>query len=151
MKKVALMALIATLTLASCGKNTAPEVTGTSKTVAFKAMLPNDAAYMESAGTAKSIDLNTGDRATTLTATGLKVNTKYLAHYHMMGTASTTDACTSNGGVLNGTIGDAMSTDANGTLTLKGLQNIAALGGAAYINIHEAATPSIVPLCAPLT
>ncbi|OLV17817.1 hypothetical protein [Deinococcus marmoris] len=150
MKKIALMALIGTLALASCGKNTAPEVTGTSKTIAFKAMLPNDVAYKGSAGTAKYIDLSSGDRATTLTATGLKANTKYLAHYHLMGTASTTDACASNGSVLNGMIGDALTSDASGALTLKGLQNIAALNGAAYINIHEAAALSVVPLCAPL-
>ncbi|WP_415791722.1 hypothetical protein [Deinococcus saxicola] len=149
-EKFTSMALIGTLALASCNKNTAPEVTDTSKTIAFKAMLPNDAAYKGSAGTAKYIDLNTGDRATTLTATGLKADTKDLAHYHMMGIASTTDACASNGGVLNGMIGDAMMSDANGALTLKGLQNIAALGGAAYINIHEAAALSVVPLCAPL-
>ncbi len=149
MKKAALMALIGTLALASCNSNKAPEVTGTSKTAAFKAMLPNDVTYKSSAGSAKYIDLNNGDRATTLTATGLKPSTSYLAHYHKMGTASS-DACTSSGAVVGGTIGEAMMSDANGALTLKGLQNTAALSGATYINIHEAASLATVPLCAPL-
>lgn len=149
MKKAALLALIGTLALASCNKNAAPEVTGSSKTATFKAMLPNDVVYKSSAGTAKYIDLSNNDRATTLTATGLKPSTSYLAHYHAMGTASN-DACTSAGAVVGGTIGEAMMSDASGNLTLKGLQNKAALSGATYINIHEAASLATVPLCAPL-
>lgn len=149
MKKALIMALIGTLALASCNKTNTPEVSGTNKSVTFKMMLPADAIYKASAGTATYVDLTSKDRATTLTASGLKPNTSYLAHYHIMGTAST-DACKSAGDVLNGTIGTAMTSDANGALTLRGLQNTAALTGAAYINIHEAATPSVVPLCAPL-
>ena len=150
MKKAVLMALIGSLALASCNTKDTPDISGTSKTVAFKAMLPADATYKSSAGTAKYVDLTGDDRRTTLTATGLKPNTSYLAHYHLMGTADATDACKSSGAVVSGVIGTAMTSDANGAVTLKGFQSTASLKDAKYINIHEAADLSIVPLCAPL-
>lgn len=149
MKKAALLALIGTLALASCNRNAAPDITGTTKAASFKAMLPDDAAYKNAAGSGKYVDLTGGDRRTTLTATGLKANTSYLAHYHMMGSADATDPCKSNGDIVGGVIATA-NTDANGALTLKGFQNTDSLKNATYINIHEAANPSVVPLCAPL-
>ncbi|CAM4428814.1 hypothetical protein DEMA109039_19310 [Deinococcus marmoris] len=144
-----MLALIGSLALASCNRTTAPDVSGSTKSVTFKAMLPNDAVYKSSTGTGKYVDLTGGDRRTTLTAGGLKPSTSYLAHYHKMGTADATDPCKSSGDVVGGVIA-TMTSDANGALILKGFQTTDALKDAKYINIHEAASLATVPLCAPL-
>lgn len=143
MKKRTLLALVGTVALASC--NQAPDVSGKSVTKNFTDM--KLAGYTSPSGTAKYVDLNSGDRVTTLTVSGLKANTNYLSHYHLMGTAST-DACKSGGAVVGGVLGTATS-DASGTLTIKGLQSTAALKDAKYINVHEA-TGGAVPVCAAL-
>ncbi|MGM9322891.1 CHRD domain-containing protein [Deinococcus aquaticus] len=147
MNRLALLALVGTIALASC--NQAPDVSGKSVTKSFTDM--KLAGYTAPSGTAKYVDLNSGDRVTTLTVKGLLPNKAYLAHYHAMGTAST-DPCKSGGAVVpaNTMIGMTETTDANGNLTIKGLQATAALKDAKYINVHEASALANVPVCAPL-
>ncbi|WP_291431631.1 hypothetical protein [Deinococcus sp.] len=144
MKKLTLLALVGTVALSSC--NQAPDVSGKSVSKAFTDMKLSG--YTTPSGTAKYVDLNSGDRVTTLTLSGLKANTNYLSHYHKMGTAST-DPCKSGGEIVGGVLGTGTS-DANGKLTIKGLQSTADLKDAKYINVHEASALANVPVCAPL-
>lgn len=144
MKRALLFA--AALALTACG--TAPAVTGSNTSKTFRNM--ETAGYPQAAGTARLTDLSSGDRATTLTMTGLRANTAYVAHYHSRGTANATDVCRSNGPIVGGTIGGTFTSDASGNLTMRGLQALSALQGAAYINVHEAESLPTVPLCAPL-
>ncbi|GGR57482.1 hypothetical protein GCM10008959_19070 [Deinococcus seoulensis] len=146
MNRLALLALVGTIALASC--NQAPDVSGKSVTKSFTDM--KLAGYTAPSGTAVFVDLTGGDRRTTLTVKGLKANTDYLAHYHAMGTASTTDACKSNGAVVGGMIGMTTKSNASGDLVLKGFQLTADLKDAKYINVHEASALANVPVCAPL-
>ncbi|GAA5437509.1 hypothetical protein ACMT4L_14670 [Deinococcus sp. A31D244] len=154
MNRLALLALVGTIALASCNMNKAPDVTGTTKSVAFTAQLNSTAGsgYTGAAGTAKFVDLTGGDRRTTLTATGLKPGVNYIAHFHARGAAApaSTGDCASGGAVVGGMIGgDTLFTAAaDGTLTIKGFQSTADLSSAAYINIHEKAAASVIPLCA---
>jgi superoxide dismutase, Cu-Zn family len=54
--------------------------------------------------------------------------------------------------VTDGMIGGmSVTSDANGSVTIKGLNTTANIANATYINIHEAAAPSVIPLCADLT
>lgn len=154
MKRTLFLALVGSLALASCNRVKVPDVTGVTVTKDFTSQLDEAAGYPADAGKAVYIDLSGGDRATTLTATGLKPNTAYISHYHARGTGAavtaTTPDCTSGGSVVGGLIGGApVTTDATGALTIKGLQPISALSGAAYINIHEAPpNAGVIPLCA---
>lgn len=146
MKKRALLALVGTVALAAC--NQAPDVSGKSVTKNFTDQKLTG--YTAPSGTAVFVDLTGGDRRTTLTVKGLKPNTDYLAHYHKMGTASTTDACKSNGDVVGGMIGMTTKSNASGDLTIKGFQMTADLKDAKYINVHENVAGLPVPVCAPL-
>ena len=149
MKKFLALSLIGTLALASCNQ---ANVTGSAKTYAFAAQA--QAGYSTQAGTASRADLNTGDTSTVLKATGLKPSTAYIAHYHVAGTDTSKGVCASGGAVQNGLIGGTpVTSDASGTLTIKGLASTADIAATSvkYINIHESATPSVVPLCADLT
>ncbi|MFN4252376.1 hypothetical protein [Deinococcus sp. LM3] len=146
MKKRALLALIGTVALASC--NQAPDVSGKSVTKTFTDQKLTG--YNAPSGTAVFVDLTGGDRRTTLTVKGLKPNTDYLAHYHAMGAASTTDVCKSNGAVVGGMIGMTTKSNASGDLTIKGFQMTADLKDAKYINVHENVAGLPVPVCAPL-
>ncbi|PNY81548.1 hypothetical protein [Deinococcus koreensis] len=153
MKRTLFLALVGSLVLASCNRAKVPDVTGTAVTKPFASQLEAAAGYPDDAGKAVYVDLTGGDRATTLTATGLKPNTAYISHYHSRGTGAavtaTTPDCASSGSVVGGLIGGAaVTTDGTGALTIKGLQPISALSGAAYINIHEALAPGVIPLCA---
>ena len=149
MKRIALMALVSALALSACNQ---PNVVGNSVSKNFAGQLNTTAAsgYTVAAGTAVYVDVTGGDRRTVLTATGLKAKTDYIAHFHSKGTATgSTNDCTSGGPVVGGLIGGASFTsDADGKLTIKGFQATADLKDAAYINIHESATPSVIPLCA---
>lgn len=149
MKRILLMAVVSTLALSACNQ---PNVVGTSVSKSFMGMLNSTAAsgYTAAAGTAVYVDLTGGDRRTILTATGLKANTAYISHYHSKGTAAgSTSDCTSGGPVVGGLIGGgSFTSDADGKLTIKGFQSSDVLKDAAYINIHEGATPSVIPLCA---
>ena len=148
MKKRALLALVGTVALASCNLTNAPDVSGKSVTKTFTDQ--KLAGYTTPSGTAVFVDLTGGDRRTTLTVKGLKPNTDYLAHYHAMGAASTTDVCKSNGAVVGGMIGMMTKSNASGDLTIKGFQMTADLKDAKYINVHENVAGLPVPVCAPL-
>ncbi|THF69083.1 hypothetical protein E7T06_13540 [Deinococcus sp. Arct2-2] len=148
MKRIAMMALVSTLALSACNQ---PNVVGNSVSKDFSALLNTASGYTAAAGTAVYVDLTGGDRRTVLTATGLKANTAYIAHFHSKGTAAgSTNDCTSGGPVVGGKIGGdtVFSSDADGKVTIKGFQTTADLKDAAYINIHESGTPSVIPLCA---
>jgi len=149
MKRVALMTVVSTLVLSACNQ---PNVVGTSITKSFAPQLNATAGsgYTAAAGTAVYVDLTGGDRRTVLTATGLKANTAYIAHFHSKGTAAgSTSDCTSGGPVVGGLIGgNSFTSDADGKVTIKGFQSTEVLKDAAYINIHEGLLPSVIPLCA---
>jgi hypothetical protein len=103
------------------------------------------AGYGAAAGTYTITKLGT-EIKTELKLTGLKANTQYVAHYHALGTASTTP-CDSQGPIKTdlGTV----TSDASGAATFTNTTsaaNIVDLG--VYINVHEAANISVVPLCA---
>ena len=144
--KFAGLAVLGSFALAACNQ---ANLTGSAKTYAFAAQ--PQVGYTAQAGTATRADLSSKDTTTVLSATGLKPATAYVAHYHIQGDA-TKAPCASNGAVVDGMIGGMMFTsDANGNLTIKGLNTTSALANAKYINIHEAAALTIVPLCADLT
>ncbi|MFB9991888.1 hypothetical protein ACFFLM_07895 [Deinococcus oregonensis] len=148
MKRIALMAVVSTLALSACNQ---PSVVGNNVSKDFSGLLNTaGSGYTAAAGTAVYVDLTGGDRRTILTATGLKANTAYISHYHSKGTAAgSTNDCTSGGPVVGGLIGGgSFTSDADGKLTIKGFQSTDVLKEAAYINIHEGATPSVIPLCA---
>ncbi len=145
--KFAGLALLGSFALAACNQ---ANLTGTAKTYAFA--LQAQTGYTAQAGTATRADLSSKDTTTVLVATGLKPATAYVAHYHLAGTDTSKGVCASNGNVIDGMIGGMMFTsDANGALTIKGLNTTSAIANAKYINIHEAAALPIVPLCADLT
>lgn len=153
MKRTLFLAVVGSLALASCNRAKAPDVSGTTKATDFTARLNTTAGsgYTAAAGKSRYVDLTGGDRVTTLTATGLKPNTEYISHFHARGAAAAagTSDCESAGGVVGGLIGGkSFTSDASGALTIKGVQTTADLSTATYINIHEAATSSVIPLCA---
>jgi len=146
MKKLLSLPFLGLLALASCNQ----VVTGDSKAYTFTAQ--TQVGYSTQAGKATRLSLSTGDTATTLNATGLKPSTAYVAHYHAAGADTSKGVCASNGSIVDGMIGGmTFNSDANGALTIKGLNTTSALATAKYINIHEAAALAVVPLCADLT
>ncbi|MFC4452413.1 hypothetical protein [Deinococcus sonorensis] len=146
MQKLLMVGALGVLALASCNR---AAVVGSAKTYAFANM--GLASYSKAAGTATVTQFSTNDTGTVLIASGLLPSTAYVAHYHAVGTAST-DPCRSAGPIVDGMIGgEAVQSDAGGTLTLKGLDTTSALSSAKYINIHEAASLATVPLCADLS
>lgn len=146
MKKIFAMSLLGMVTLASCNQ---ASISGSTKSYTFAAR--TTAGYTDQAGKAARTDLSSGDTLTVLTATKLTPNVKYLAHYHKQGADATKAPCDSAGGVVAG-IGGEVTADASGSVTIKGFADTAVLkdGAAKYINIHEAAALSVVPLCAEL-
>ncbi|AWN24526.1 superoxide dismutase [Deinococcus irradiatisoli] len=74
---------------------------------------------------------------TTAKLSGLTPNTYYVAHYHTMGTASTTDPCASNGMALLSSKIVGMS-DKDGMVTLSGSVLKSEILQAAYFNVHTA-------------
>jgi superoxide dismutase, Cu-Zn family len=149
MKKFFALSLVGTVALASCNQ---ASVSGSTKTYAFAVPTAAVTGYGSQAGTANRTDLSTKDNTVTvLSATKLKASTAYIAHYHLQGDA-TKAPCDSAGAVTDGMIGGmSFTSDANGSVTIKGLNTTANIANATYINIHEAATPSVIPLCADLT
>jgi superoxide dismutase, Cu-Zn family len=149
MKKILVASILGAALLASCNQ---ASVSGKTKTTDFAAPATAVAGYTVQAGKAAISELNTNDTVTILTATGLKANTSYVAHYHAQGTGvnATKPPCESGGAIVDGMIGMAMNSAADGSLTLKGFTPTANLKDAKYINIHEAAALGVVPLCADL-
>lgn len=145
--KFAGLALLGSFALAACNQ---ANLTGSAKT--FNFALQAQTGYSTQAGTATRADLNSKDTTTVLVATGLKASTAYFAHYHVAGTDTSKGVCASSGAVIDGQIGGkSVDSDANGKVTIRGLTATDNIATAKYINIHEALTPSIVPLCADLT
>ena len=93
----------------------------------------------------------TGDMvSTTLSLKGLTPNKAYIAHYHKFGIDSSTDPCASNGPVTAGF--PPFTADAKGTASVTMKTDKAKIAGdeGAYINVHYASDPSVVPICAPV-
>ncbi|WP_309573081.1 CHRD domain-containing protein [Deinococcus sp.] len=86
--------------------------------------------------------------STTLTLSGLTPSKAYIAHYHAFGPDSSMDACASNGPVTLGFPG--FMSDASGNATVMVSGDMAKIAGdmGAYINVHYASDPSVVPICA---
>ena len=148
--KFAGLALLGSFALAACNQ---ASVSGSTKTTNFAAPTTPVVGYTVQAGKAAISDLNTKDTVTILTATGLKASTLYVAHYHAQGTGvnATKPPCESGGAIVDGMIGMATTSAADGSLTIKGFTPTTNISTAKYINIHENASLAIVPLCADLT
>ncbi|GAA5512445.1 hypothetical protein Dcar01_01159 [Deinococcus carri] len=88
--------------------------------------------------------------STTLTLSGLTPSKAYIAHYHAFGPASSTDPCASNGPVTLGF--PNFTADASGKVSVTVTGDMAKIAGdmGAYINVHYASDPSVVPICAPV-
>ncbi|WP_407539078.1 fasciclin domain-containing protein [Deinococcus radiomollis] len=101
------------------------------------------------AGTAVATLTGT-DVTTVLTLTGLTPGMAYISHYHAYGTGSSTDPCASNGPVTVGF--PNFSADASGKATVTLVTPASKIEGdaGAYINVHYASDPSVVPICAPV-
>ncbi|WP_425144970.1 CHRD domain-containing protein [Deinococcus sp.] len=88
--------------------------------------------------------------STVLSLSGLTPNKAYIAHYHAFGPDSSTDPCASNGPVTVGFPNFPADASGNASVTVK--TETAKIGGdeGAYINVHYASDPSVVPICAPV-
>lgn len=86
--------------------------------------------------------------STTLTVSGLTPSKAYIAHYHAFGPASSTDPCASNGPVTLGFPGFMSDASGNASVTVSGDMTKIAGDLGAYINVHYASDPSVVPICA---
>lgn len=152
MKKILVASILGATLLASCNQAT---LSGKTKNITFAAQ--TQTGYTAQAGTAAKTDLSDSNTVTVLKATGLKPNLAYVAHYHAAGADVSKGVCASNGAIVgdqgNMTMigGMTFTSDANGAVTIRGVNTTATLGTAQYINIHEAAALAVVPLCADLT
>ncbi len=88
--------------------------------------------------------------STTLTLSGLTPSKAYIAHYHAFGPDSSTDPCASNGPVTLGFPGFTADGSGNASVTVTGEMAKIAGDQGAYINVHYASDPSVVPICAPV-
>lgn len=88
--------------------------------------------------------------STTLSLSGLTPNKAYIAHYHAFGPASNTDPCASSGPVTLGFPDFMADASGNASVTVKGETAKIAGDLGAYINVHYASDPSVVPICAPV-
>ncbi|MFC4456209.1 CHRD domain-containing protein [Deinococcus sonorensis] len=109
---------------------------------------PN-AADPSAMGSAKVMAGSAG-MSTTLSLMGLTPNKAYIAHYHAFGPDSSTDPCASNGPVSVGF--PNFTADASGNASVTLTTDMAKIMGdmGAYINVHYASDPSVVPICAPV-
>jgi hypothetical protein len=150
--KPVMLSICAALALASCNQSNPPVATGSHTLI-----VQSQPGYSLQAGTLVRTDLVTGDTSTVITATGLLPNTAYSAEYHAVGPNVGVAACLSGGAVIGnaGTSseigGQAVTTDSSGVLSLQGAESTAGLATAAYVTLHEAASPAITPLCADLS
>ena len=102
------------------------------------------------AGTAIATKTSATDVTTVLTLTGLTAGRAYIAHYHAYGTGSSTDPCASNGPVTVGFPNFTADASGNATVTLVNAASKIDGDAGAYINVHFASDPSVVPICAPI-
>ena len=124
MKTLALLPLAAVV-LASCAPMMAPAYT-----LAPQANAPAGIAPVGTVSASRT-DATT---FTTAKVSGLAANTYYVAHYHMMGTASA-DPCKSGGPLIMSSM-MVGQTDASGALTLTGSVATADIASATYYNVH---------------
>jgi transforming growth factor-beta-induced protein len=101
------------------------------------------------AGTAAATTIDTMV-TTVLNLTGLTAGQNYIAHYHAYGTGSNIDPCASNGPVTVGFPNFTADASGNATVTLTTEGSKISGDSGAYINVHFASDPSIVPICAPV-
>jgi Cu-Zn family superoxide dismutase len=87
--------------------------------------------------------------STTAMITGLLPNTYYVAHYHLMGSASV-NPCQSGGTLIKSSMLVGQS-DANGALTLSGAVPTNDLTNATYFNVHTASDAMGTPADAGIT
>ena len=136
------LGLTAAMTLGSCSMMAKPM----SYTFKHKAVAADPAA----AGMANVTMGNGGMSTTTLTLSGLTPGKAYISHYHAYGPDSSTDSCASNGPVTVGF--PNFTADSMGMATTVLTADMAKIAGdaGAYINVHYASDPSIIPICAPV-
>ncbi|GAA5438103.1 MULTISPECIES: CHRD domain-containing protein [Deinococcus] len=137
------LGLTATALLGSCSMMMGAG--GSTYTFKHKANAADPTAMGKAVATTKD-----GMVSTTLTLTGLTPNKAYIAHYHAFGPESNTDPCASNGPVTLGFPG--FTADASGNATTAVTGDMAKIAGdqGAYLNVHYASDPSVVPICAPV-
>ena len=92
--------------------------------------------------------LASGRTESLLSLSGLTPRTAYAAHYHALGAQPGTSACDSDGPVTLGF--PAFKSDAQGRARVKLSAAPGVLTGnaGAYVNVHLASDPALVPLCA---
>ncbi|AFZ69554.1 hypothetical protein [Deinococcus peraridilitoris] len=101
-----------------------------------------------------SVANSQGTTSTSVILFGLKPNTYYVGHYHVMGLDSK-EPCTSNGApILSSAV--VGRSDGNGDLMMNGSVSTGSISNAAYFNIHTAAEASGAPAdagvaCVPVT
>ncbi|WP_424952040.1 fasciclin domain-containing protein [Deinococcus sp.] len=134
-------------TTAPAATSPAPVTTGPAATYTFKHN-PNTA-DPSAAGTAVATTGGTSV-TTVLTLTGLTAGKAYIAHYHAYGPDSSTDPCASNGPVTVGFPNFTADASGKATVTLTNDASKIAGDSGAYINVHFASDPSVVPICAPV-
>ena len=88
--------------------------------------------------------------STTLSLSGLTPGKAYIAHYHAFGPDSSTNPCASNGPVTVGFPSFTADVGGNASVTVK--TEMVKIEGdkGAYLNVHFASDPSVVPVCAPV-
>lgn len=135
------IALVGTLLLGSCG------LFGLPTTYLFK---HNATPADPSAGGNAVASVSGSMVSTVLSLSGLTPGRAYIAHYHAFGPASNTDPCGSNGPVTVGF--PDFTADASGHASVTMRTEKARIEGdkGAYINVHFAGDPSVVPICAPV-
>lgn len=103
------------------------------------------------AAAGRAVATKDGDMVrTTLSLSGLTPNKAYIAHYHAFGPASSTNPCASNGPVTLGFPNFTADAGGRANVTVTGDRAKIAGDQGAYINVHYASDPSVVPLCAPV-
>ena len=109
-----------------------------------------DPAAMGTASVMADSSMGAGMSKTTLTLSGLTPGKAYIAHYHAFGPDSSTNPCASNGPVTQGFPNFTADSAGNASVPLSAEMSKIAGDMGAYINVHYASDPSIVPLCAPI-
>ena len=139
--KIALLGIAGPLLLGSCA------LFGLPTTYLFKHN-PNQAD--PSAGGNAVASVSGSMVSTTLSLSGLTPGKAYIAHYHAFGPNSSTDPCASNGPVTVGFPGFTADAGGNASVTVKTEMTKIAGDNGAYLNVHYASDPSVVPICAPV-
>ena len=135
------LGIVGTLLLGSCG------LFGLPTTYLFR---HNATQADPSAGGNAVASVSGGTVSTVLSLSGLTPGRAYIAHYHAFGPASSTDPCGSNGPVTVGFPNFTADASGNASVTLKTETSRIQGDKGAYINVHYASDPSVVPICAPV-